>query len=235
MQDFRIHSLSPSIQDETFYLGAHLNPQVNSTAPFQYYHRFGGTTRDHRDIAVDVDSERNSWRMLSLDGPDEANKWIAKTSTELNMGSYPKLPQFSSVTETEIHSGTFSHSTVSYQHMHIPEIDFMIGGIHDFLERCEYEPFLRVYSTAGLAKKEMQQMANKSWSSRSEDRLVMRTASFGHGRQRLDMCVREGPIQPTKPGYEHREGMADELLVPMAIIATLRLRLWETGRRAFVC
>lgn len=231
-REFTLRSLDSSTEDLYFYLESHLLPQFNTQEPFRHYHRFGGANSEGENLAVDVDTEEQAWRMMSLSGQVESNQWLATNSRLLKTGNPPTLPQFSNATEALIRRGTFGYKPEHSQHMHIPELDLMIGNLHDFLQRCEYEPFIRVYIVAGMDGKGMQDMADKPWSSHSENRIVMRGASFGHRRLRLDMCVKE---EPPMLGDEHRGGMPDELLVPMAIISTLRLRLWETSQRKFDC
>ena len=111
----------------------------------------------------------------------------------------------------------------------------MIGNVLDFVQRCEYEPFIRVYNVHGLNAIERDVVGNLPWSSLSGDRVIMRGASFGHGRQRLDMCLREGPINPQTEGDTDKKAVADELMVPLAIISALRHRVWESNGRQFEC
>jgi len=69
----------------------------------------------------------------------------------------------------------------------------------------------------------------------------MRTASFGLGRQRLDMCIRGGNLgrdeewaranEQWMPGLQ--AGISEDALIPFAIVGTLRLRLMEANVRNF--
>jgi hypothetical protein len=49
------------------------------------------------------------------------------------------------------------------------------------------------------------------------------------------MCLREGPIQPQTLEHTDEGAVADELLVPFAIISALRHQVWESRRRRFEC
>jgi hypothetical protein len=132
-------------------------------------------------------------------------------------------------------NGTFGYSDRDPQYVHIPELDFVIGNMVDFLSRCEYEPSIRVYNAHGLDGAGRRALGDLPWSSHSGDRVVIRGASFGHGRKRLDMCLREGPIQPQTLERTDEGAVADELLVPFAIISALRHQVWESRRRQFEC
>jgi hypothetical protein len=163
------------------------------------------------------------------------NMWAAQTFNRSGLEGFPKLPQFAKVAQSVIRAGSFSYSNASPQYLHIPEIDFMIANIADFLSRCEYEPFIQVYNVFEMDKREVRLLAERPWSSDSEERVVMRGAAFGRGRKRLDMCIKEGPIRPQASEQTGRKEVADELMVPLAIISSLRLMIWETGRRKFEC
>lgn len=163
------------------------------------------------------------------------NMWAAQTFNRSGLEGLPKLPQFAKLAQDVIHTGSFSYSNANPQYLHIPGTDFMIANIADFLNRCEYEPFIRVYNVFGMEKKDVRLLADRPWSSDSEERVVMRGAAFGRGRKRLDMCIKEGPIRPHASEQTGRTEVADEMLVPLAIISSLRLMIWETGRRKFEC
>lgn len=233
-QDFNFVSLDVPNRNQTFHLAAHFEPKLASSEPFQFYYRFGGLTNDGRNLAVDVDAGRQQWRLSLLSGPDSANKWLAQQSHTLG---YPRsqLPQFSRLIQDVIRNGTFGYSDRDPQYIHIPELDFVIGNMVDFLSRCEYEPSIRVYNAHGLDGAGRRALGDLPWSSHSGDRVVIRGASFGHGRKRLDMCLREGPIQPQTLERTDEGAVADELLVPFAIISALRHQVWESRRRRFEC
>lgn len=233
-QDFNFVSLDARDKNQTLYLGAHFEPKPGSREPYQYYHRLSGLTNDGRNLAIDIDTDHRKWRQLHLSGPDTGNKWLAQLSNTAEPGR-SRLPLLTKVTQTLIRNGSFSYGDKPPQHIYIPELELMIGNAHEFARRCEYEPFIRVYNTQGLNQDEMRQLGDQPWSSDSEDRVVMRSASFGHGRKRLDMCLREGPILPQIRAYTDKNAVADELLVPFGIISALRLRVWESAKRKFSC
>ncbi len=60
-----------------------------------------------------------------------------------------------------------------------------------------------------------------------EHEVVMRTASFGHGRRRLDVCVRED--EEVREGELRSVGVYEDLWVPFAVLASYRQRMYEVG------
>jgi hypothetical protein len=236
-QVFNFRSLDHEGKFPPFYLGAHFETKSHNDTLFQYYYRFGGTTSHGHNLAVDVDTDGWAWRMLLLNGLDAANNWLSQTSRGPSMLGKSRLPHLPELTESLIRNGTFDFNTTIPGHIYIPQLDFMIGNIIDFIRRCEYEPFIRVYNLEGLNTTEKQALGRMPWTSRSGDRVLMRGASFGHGRKRLDMCLREGPITPQTVGENiaDKDKVADELMVPLAIIAALRYRVWESHGRDFEC
>lgn len=148
-----------------------------------------------------------------------------------------RLPHLPELTESVIRTGTFDFNTTIPGYIYIPQLDFMIGSVIDFIRRCEYEPFIQVYTLEGLNTTEKQALGKMRRASPSVDRVIMRGASFGRGRKRLDMCLREGPTTPleTVGNITDETKVADELMVPLAIIAALRYRVWESQDRYFEC
>lgn len=71
------------------------------------------------------------------------------------------------------------------------------------------------------------------------ERMVMKTSSFGHGTDRLDICVREGGIfqEEAEKGFKAEEvnGMYEAMAVPLAIMSSYRSQGWEMGKRYFRC
>jgi hypothetical protein len=229
-QNFAIRSLSNSNSNCIFYLAPHLQPAYHSAAPFQHYYRLSGSAYSTPHMAIDVDLENRLWRAFHLNNVDEANKFLARQHEK---GSR-KVPPFKAISESRTANGTFSEVSSTHRHMDIPELDFRIANMHDFIDACEQEPFLRIYSTKRKSADEKRTIGEKMWSNENDEDIVMRTASFGHGRQRLDMCVREVPGGSKSDGTPVSY-VTDDLYVPMAIITAHRLRLWEQRSRSFSC
>ncbi|TAQ91398.1 hypothetical protein B7494_g352 [Chlorociboria aeruginascens] len=219
---FNIHNpIRPQVENHEFHLASRLRPVMHSSQPFQYYERFSGSSSQTQHIAVDVDIKKGHWRMLKLNGPDLENEWMADA-----FKSNKTLPEFSDISEELIKTGIFTGISPDNPHMTIPELDLVISNMHPFLYGCGQQPFLRVFNVAGKARDEGIKMASKLWTNKYDESIVMRTASFGHGSQRLDMCVKEGNIRDGS-GEQNVEGMHDDLLIPMALISAARKRVEE--------
>jgi hypothetical protein len=145
------------------------------------------------------------------------------------------VPPFKVFSESVENNGTFSKVSSTNNHMDIPELDFRIANMHQFIDSCDQEPFLRVYSTELKPEDEKKKIGNKMWSNKYDEDIIMRTASFGHGRQRLDMCVKEELGSLKSDGTPSAGYVEDELFVPFAIITAHRLRLYEQRARSFSC
>lgn len=228
-QKLNIRSLSHTNENVTFYLASRLQPVSYSTAPFQFYYRLSVTTNTHK--AVDVDLHNRLWRVSLLSNPDDANQFMASQFDK----EYQKVPPFYLIEESPVQNGTFSDVSSTAKHMDIPELDLRMANMYDFLDSCDQEPFLRVYRTANKTEQAKEKISSELWSSKDDKDIVMRTASFGHGRQRLDLCVKEEKISQPSGQEAAVKTMDDELLVPMAILTAHRLRLWEKDVRDFDC
>lgn len=129
-------------------------------------------------------------------------------------------------------------------HVEIPKLGFWMANMMDVISSPQYEPFLRVFNSSGRTESEMfNLLMAKKWSPKNNDGMVMRTASFGHGRQRLDVCLRQGHVNsqsvfPDWPGEEPvlevmEKQTSLDLLVPFAILATYRAKQAEAGLPEF--
>lgn len=98
----------------------------------------------------------------------------------------------------------------------------------------EFEPFVRVFRIPPTATEEdMRKVMDAKWTDKNDDSVLMRTASFGHGRQRLDMCLREGILGVGPFGADLiEETISANLLVPLAIMSSFRKRAYETRLKA---
>lgn len=228
-QKFNISGLSHNQQNQIFYLASHLQPAYNTAAPFQHYYRLSGSANIPH-LAVDVDLENRVWRVLRLNNSDEVNKFLAGQNEE---GSR-RVPLFQPVNEICVINGTFNKVSSSHKHMDIPELDLRIANMHGLIDTCEQEPFLRVYRTNNKTEDVKKSIGDNFWSSKYDKDIVMRTASFGHGRQTLDMCVKEEHVAQSSNGLV-KNVMGDDLYVPMALITAHRLRMWEQHSRVFRC
>jgi len=164
--------------------------------------------------------------------------------------SLPLLPKFSPIEETLSGNGSFTKFSKSDPHLRINGLDLAIADMHGFFTSCYQEPFLRVFDMRGMSDTEGRKVLDAMWDNKPNDKVVMRTASFGHGRQKLSMCVKAGEVIESikdKFGKEDRDdlagldsvddlpGIQDEMLIPFAIVAATRMRVKEAGIRGTSC
>lgn len=129
--------------------------------------------------------------------------------------------------------------------MLVPELNIGIANMYQFVNDYYQEPFIKVYEnlspywrmdapgenpTPLLAETErFRTTLNEPWDSKKiispDHEVIMRTASFGHGRQRLDMCVKEDEVE--MDGKWVSEGVHEEVWVPFAIMAAYKQRNYE--------
>jgi hypothetical protein len=187
------------------------------------------------------------------------HQWIASDlytpSGRKGNQSLPLLPAFPPVEEKLFGNGSFTKVNKTNPHLHINGLDLSIANMWGFFTDCHQEPFLRVFDTTDLHEIESRKMLDAMWDNKPNDRVVMRTASFGHGRQKLSMCVLEGEVIESIEDRANNDdmedivdfdsddvedlddvhGIQDEMLVPFAIIAATRMRVKETGIRETWC
>lgn len=59
----------------------------------------------------------------------------------------------------------------------------------------------------------------------------MRTANFGHSQQRTDICIQHGDWEGENGTIY--PGLGENMLVPLGLVASYRLRMWGEGTRTF--
>lgn len=210
-------------------LAYRFTPKYNSSDPFQQFYRLSGLdpTDFTSPMSVDVDLGNLKWRVMRQDHEDTINRYLAG---QYSSDSNKTVPEFQLNPEEMVASGTFSNVTAAHKHMDMPELGLRIANMHDFIDACNQEPFLRIYRASNLTHSSA---GNETWSDKADESIAMRTASFGHGRQRLDMCLREE--QEVEIDGKTVTTVADDLAVPFAIIVAHRLNIWETGSRKITC
>ncbi|KAF7926326.1 uncharacterized protein EAE98_006621 [Botrytis deweyae] len=222
---YTLHSLNASIDNQTFYLAPVLAPKFGSKEPYQYFHRFSGSTANTANYAIDVDIDNGVWRELHFNGTDELTKWWASGRKQ-----YPSVhPIFDNITITEDaikRNGTF---VTRDGHLWMPKFDLIFQGLEDSRKHAEIEPFIRVFDTQGLPHSRTEKLlsAKWNWNNRHDPSIVMRTASFGHGRQRLDMCIKEDFYYSSSGAQQKRDGVSDGSIMPLAVVAAFRMRMNE--------
>jgi len=226
---------------------------TNTTNPFEYYQRLSinrpsppPLSRDYEHIAIDIDIPSRLYRILHLNGSNAENEYMALGFKS----SLTSLPTFHPLKETIISNGSFSKLTKEDKHMLIPELNIGIANMYSFIYgSAEQKPFIKIYqnqspywhSFAPGARPLLFPMdislfnktLNEPWDSTKklsiDHKLVMRTASFGHGRQRLDMCLKEDT--DFKKDIEVSKGVSEEFWVPFAIMVAYRERMYEMEGR----
>ncbi|KAM0174249.1 hypothetical protein ACHAPF_006228 [Botrytis cinerea] len=222
---YTLRSLNASIENQTFYLAPIITPQFGSKAPYQYFHRFSGSTANTPNYAIDVDIDHGVWRELHFNGTDELTKWWASGRKK-----YPSVhPIFDNINTNE--SATKLNGTFITRngHLWLPDFDLIIQGLEDSRNHAEIEPFIRVFDTQGLPHSRTEKLLSPkwNWNNRRDPSIVMRTASFGHGKQRLDMCVKENFYYSSSGAQQKLDGVSDGSIMPLAIIAAFRMRMDE--------
>jgi hypothetical protein len=222
---------------------------TNTTNPFEYYQRLSITRPDSvfdssnelEHIAIDIDIPSRLYRVLHLNATDTENEYLAHGYKN----SLGPLSTFHPLSSILISNGTFTPVTARNKNMLIPELSIGIANMHGFITDNEQRPFAKIFQnlspywrteTLGasptLLPVEMEKFTrtlNEPWDSKKQvnkdHEIIMRTASFGLGRKRLDMCVKEDMY--LREGKEVSVGVFEELWVPFAIMASYRERMFE--------
>ncbi|TGO67206.1 hypothetical protein BOTNAR_0046g00080 [Botryotinia narcissicola] len=213
---YTLYSLNESVNNQTFYLAPVLAPKFGSKEPYQYFHRFSGSTTNTANFAIDVDIDNGVWRELHFNGTDELTKWWASGRKQ-----YPSVhPIFDNITTTESATKLNGTFVIRDGHLWMPDFDLIIQGLEDSRKHAEIEPFIRVFDTEGLPHSRTEKLLSPrwNWNNRHDPSIVMRTASFGHGRQRLDISNRE---------QQKLDGVSNGSIMPLAVIAAFRMRMNE--------
>ncbi|TGO81070.1 hypothetical protein BPOR_1375g00010 [Botrytis porri] len=222
---YTLHSLNASIDNQTFYLAPVLAPKFGSKEPYQYFHRFSGNTTNTANFAIDVDVDNGVWREVHFDGTDELTKWWASGRKQ-----YPSVhPVFDNITTIESATKLNGTFVIRDGHLWMPDFDLIIQGLEDSRKHAEIEPFIRVFDTQGLPHSRTEKLLSPkwNWNNRYDPNIVMRTASSGHGRQRLDMCIKENFYYASSGAQQKLDGVSDGSIMPLAVIAAFRMRMNE--------
>jgi hypothetical protein len=117
----------------------------------------------------------------------------------------------------------------------------MAPSFHHYTRNCQYQPFMTIYRTDGSTAQQIQEQNKRDWTSKSEDNVVMRTASFRHGLNDLEVCAREEDyvsfIRKNKTVVERREmiGLEDDTVIPLGLLAVLRRQMKREGGLIVAC
>jgi hypothetical protein len=120
--------------------------------------------------------------------------------------------------------GNWTDVTKDAPHLHIPSLDIQIPYFYNFTRECNLEPFMQIYSTEMLSAVDIDTQARRTWTKSNSPDMLGRTASFGAGQGRLELCVRRetGRIK----NGSTLEGEEERILVPMGLMAAMRAK-WK--------
>ncbi|CZR64990.1 uncharacterized protein PAC_14890 [Phialocephala subalpina] len=186
-----------------------------STDPFYSYHRMTGTLSPEIHVAINFDLYKHMWRIMNLTCTSPPNPNSNDTT----------LPQ--GTTEAIFKTGTWTQTTRDNPHVLIPEISLQIPNMHYFTTHCVYQPFMKVYSTSGLSPAQITKQGIREWSPKNEKEVVMRTAAFGYYPDNLQVCARRADYEA---GGQKMKGLREDVVVPLGLIAALRLQMKTDGR-----
>jgi hypothetical protein len=184
------------------------------TEAFHTYHRMAGTLSPPIHLAVDFDLTHHLWRITYLIPSDPTSN----TPTILP-----------NTTFTPYKNGTWTTTTTSSPHVFIPELNLHIPNMHYFTQNCVYQGFMKVYSTTWNTELETKAQGDREWSDKNEKEVVMRTAAFGYSPSGLEVCARRENYIVENGGEEMR-GLGEDVVVPLGLMAVLRLQMESEGK-----
>jgi len=234
--NFKFQSTTGNAMNQSFSLASRYSIQQNSPESFEYFERFsGGSDIKRNHFVVDVDVPNSAWRLLRTSGPDLANDFLANGFNRLEDKHFPKMPATQIIYSEQIKNGTFygiksPTDNSRPRHMSIPELNFYIANMYDFMYEETYEPFLRVFRSFGRSEEEMLEAAEQKWTDKNDASVMMRTASFGYGRGPLTMCMREGQFD-RYGGNEMQESVSEDMLITFAVITAHWKKVKQTELR----
>lgn len=156
--------------------------------------------------------------------------WTAKKDKDspLRHGFTDDQMQLSSA--TPIKYGTWSNPTTMLNHtLKIPELDLYIPHWYEFTQSSAYEPFLKFHRTSYMTDGEKQNLVDSKWTKNNDETVLMRTASFGHGKAHPSVCIRNADWREDGKVVK---GLGDDMLVPLGLLQVYRLRLSTENLRA---
>jgi len=192
---------------------ATLHDYGHSTPPFHSFYRMSGRASNDHEVTIDFDPSTNNWRMLDPDS-------LGTAQTD--------APNPTASTAT-IKNGSWSATSFSNRHVLFPELGLQIPNLYFFLRDCKYQPFMTVLRTDNMTEQQIKEQSDEKWSPKSSPNVVMRTASFGRGGTRnLEVCARN--VDAHVDG-EQRTRLDDDLLVPLGLMAIIRMELTSSDSR----
>jgi len=135
-------------------------------------------------------------------------------------------PSTATNSEILVRNGTWTNTTNAQPHAHFPELNLQATNLHFFAKSCAYQPFLTIFRTDGMNAQAIEQQSEKNWESKSENNVVMRTASFGSGQQHLEVCARRRDYEVLgEEGSEMMRGLGEDVVVPLGLLSVIRRQM----------
>jgi hypothetical protein len=191
-----------------------------SAEPFFSYWRMTAAVAE-KHLYVDFDLHLNRWRTLNVTFPP----------------SQPETGRPKAASTTLDRMGTWTKVTKDSPHLHFDGLDLQIPNFYYFDKHCFYQPFMTVFSTDGMNASEVQRQSDEKWSPKGKSNVVMRTASFGKSPFQVEACIRRWDYSILREDnkVEVKQGMGDDMIVPLGLIAAMRLQMKEDGRHPKAC
>ncbi|QSZ34330.1 hypothetical protein DSL72_005921 [Monilinia vaccinii-corymbosi] len=187
-------------------------------------------------LHVDFDLLQHSWRIsegsIVVDGRNSSRYKHHGQFTNFS------IPNFATAIRnlTQVRNGTWTRTDENNHHTLFPELKLHIPYWYLFDKHCAYQSYMRVFKEGvgeeGLSRKQIVQRREwewKRWRKESRQEEVLRTASFGYGGNvGLEVCARRNEYTWERRGkIERQEGMGDDLLVPLGLMAVVRKSMRE--------
>ncbi|KAE9371031.1 hypothetical protein N431DRAFT_341086 [Stipitochalara longipes BDJ] len=182
-----------------------------TSEPFTSYHRLSGAYTQDNPILIDFDLRHYTWRIMT--------------------------PSNSTTPELLVRNGTWTNTTKSHPHGYFPELNLQVTNLHFFRKSCFYQPFVTIFRTDGMDTQAINVQSDRVWQSKSEDNVVMRTASFGAGQQHLEVCARRKDYDVLVEGNETetRKGLNEDVIVPLGLLSVIRRQMRMEKRLSEDC
>ncbi|KAI9649572.1 FKBP12-associated protein [Ciborinia camelliae] len=241
----------PSIEDyESYKFGIDLFniTKVNSSyplssssystrEPFEEHWRIMGIYGG-KPLHMDFDLLHHTWRIS--EGSIVTSSETANASFYFHRGMYAKnsIPNFQTAIQnlTQVRSGTWTRTDRQNPHTSFPELGLQMPHWDLFERHCVYQSFMRVFKEGvGEQRLGAQEIGERrgrewmAWGTKSRREEVLRTMSYGYGgRDGLEVCARRSEYMwDSNGGEEREEGLGDDLLVPLGLMAVVRKSMRE--------
>ncbi|APA12951.1 predicted protein [Sclerotinia sclerotiorum 1980 UF-70] len=226
------------------------NNSSTTLKPFEEYWRIMGIYGDN-PLHLDFDLEHHSWRMskgsIVIDPEDPSSSFYPGRLYRKLLPQHfynPDLtsdltPNFETAIQnlTQVRNGTWTLTHAKGQDTQFPELGLVIPKWWLFDKHCAYQSFMRVFRENVGAGGRTKDGIYRNWERGSVREEVMRTMSYGYGgHDGLEVCARRNEYTWKSKGVEGREeGLGEDLLVPLGLMAVVRKRMRDEQRKLEFC